>query len=401
MSRRSFIAVMMFITLLPALFAGGGFEHPDRGFIATNPRQVAMGGAGVATADAEEAFFQNPAALGAGKFSLNLPSAVISLYHIQNLYDRGLLLRAPELLMDYFSDFTVEQEVADDYVASIPAGDGHLGTIDVSTSFTAGAFGMGLFIQEDLLFKNSNGSDDFDFVVEQNVALPIGLGFSIPIVRDQFSLDIGAVVRPTYLAYTEKIITLTESFLENIKLAAGWAIPIDVGLDLNFPAGIRLSTVVRNLNSTYTMQEYSEMGLWVNEMLGLVGQEGPYHDEGETATKTGPSYLTLPWSWDAGLGWEPQGNGLFKPVVAIDITDINTMIENANSGSVDIMNHLRAGMELKLLSVLNLRAGYAQQRASVGAGLDLAIARVDLAYVFPESDGAGNDVMSVRVSIGW
>ena len=38
MSRRYFIAVMMFVTLLPALFAGGGFEHPDRGFIATNPR---------------------------------------------------------------------------------------------------------------------------------------------------------------------------------------------------------------------------------------------------------------------------------------------------------------------------------------------------------------------------
>jgi hypothetical protein len=140
------------------------------------------------------------------------------------------------------------------------------------------------------------------------------------------------------------------------------------------------------------------MGLWVNEMMELVGQEGPYSGDG---TKTGPSYRTLPWSWDVGLGWEPRGNGLFKPVVAVDLADINTMIENANSGSVDIMEHLRAGIELKLLSVINLRAGYAQQRASVGAGVDLAIARVDLAYVFPESEGAGNDVMSVRVSIGW
>jgi hypothetical protein len=389
----------MFVTLIPAIFANGGFEDPGRGFMVTNPRQIAMGGAGVATADAEQAFFQNPAALGAGKFSLNLPSATISLYHIQNLHDRGLLIRAPELLMDYFSDFSVEEGVANDYVASIPAGDGHLGTIDIATSFTAGAFGMGLFIQEDLLFKDSNnGEDNFKFVVEQNIALPIGLGFRLPIIRDQFSLDIGAVVRPTYLAYTEKISNLTESFLEIIQLAAGWAIPIDVGLDLNFPAGIRVSTVVRNLNATYTMHEYSEMGLWVNEMMELVGQEGPYSGDG---TKTGPSYRTLPWSWDVGLGWEPRGNGLFKPVVAVDLADINTMIENANSGSVDIMEHLRAGIELKLLSVINLRAGYAQQRASVGAGVDLAIARVDLAYVFPESEGAGNDVMSVRVSIGW
>jgi hypothetical protein len=44
------------------------------------------------------------------------------------------------------------------------------------------------------------------------------------------------------------------------QLAAGWALPIDVGVNFNLPVGFRISAVARDINGKYTMQNYPENG---------------------------------------------------------------------------------------------------------------------------------------------
>ena len=66
------------------------------------------------------------------------------------------------------------------------------------------------------------------------------------------------------------------SLMSGVQLAAGWALPIDVGVNFNLPVGFRVSAVARDINGKYTMQNYPEMGMWVNDLYEFIGLEPEY-----------------------------------------------------------------------------------------------------------------------------
>ena len=285
-------------------------------------------------------------------------------------------------------------------------------TTDVGFSFTGGGFGLVVNVQEQLHTTSTDGQLANDkFIAELNVAAPFGLGFRLNLVPDVLSIDIGATAKFVYKAYTEKIgapqlITILNSddpayaFMSETALAAGWAVPIDIGANINLPIGLRLSAVARNINAKYTMQDYSELGGWLNEMTEMAGMEPIYTDQAPASTTTAAPEYIIPWTLDVGFGWMPYIGSALRPSLAVDLTDVLGVIENPDT----VWNNLTAGAEIKLLSMLDIRGGINKGYYSVGVGLDLLVIHVDASYYWREFGvDIGDkpaDALTIRVNLG-
>lgn len=363
------------------------FYYPELSVRPISARVEAMGGAGLAIASPQDALFLNPAILGSRIFSLSLPTVSVTLFNPLAIIDSGII-----------EDIQAEEDVetiAMNYMELVTAGRGEVLTTDIRTSVTVGGFGAGWHIQEQLHTLSSDGSLASDtLIAEVNATAVLGYGYRISIAPNRFSLDLGVSVRPTYKAFSSQVganeaLALVDeedplaTVLETTKLAAGWAVPFDIGLQLNMPFGLRTSLVVRNLNGTYTMQNYPEAGLWVNEMAEMVGAD-PVYTDADTTNNTITSFEhVVPWSLDIGFGWKPllgSLNKMVSPALAVDVVDLLSLAEDTEH----FWNYLRAGLEVKLVSMVDLRAGLNNGYLSLGAGLDVLVIHVDASYYWRE-----------------
>ena len=370
-------------------------------------RTEGMGGAGVATAKATDSLFMNPATLAHGKFSLNMPSVSLTVFNVLDILNSDI----PQIIETGGDDMPLN--LAMEFLNKIvTAGRGEILTTDVGVSFTGGGFGLGVNVQEQLHTISSDGSLTNDKIIaEVNVAAPIGLGFRFNLVPDAISLDVGASVKFVYRAYTQKIgaVQLTslvesddpmQSLMENTLVTAGWALPIDIGVNLNLPVGLRVSAVARNINGNYNMKDYTELGGWLNEMTSLAGMD-PIYQDNAPATDIGAEYaVQVPWTLDAGFGWAPYIGKALQPSLAVDLSDVLGVID----GSKKLLDNASAGVELKLLSFLTARAGINKGYYSVGVGLDLLIAHLDVSYFVREFGvEIGDkrvDALTIRFNLG-
>ncbi len=416
MKKKLILSILIVGLVASSLFATTFFEdeeffYPNITFSPISARTEAMGGAGLATAAGADAFFMNPANLGSRRFSLNLPSVSVTLFNPKKIIDTGI----PKDLVD--GEELDPASAALDFLTTLNRGKGDVLTTDIATSFTGGGFGIGLQIQEQL--HNFDKGTDTVLFAELNVGASIGFGFRLDFIPRILSVDVGATVRPTYKAYTEGIgapglISLftdeesgdpAQELMGEYALAAGYAIPFDVGVNVNLPVGFRLSTVARNLNGAYTMTKYDKTGDWINEMgdtLGF-GSEVYEGDAGDTAEFE----VTVPWSLDVGLGWVPEFGGfgkLVRPSFALDFVDVVGMFEAMQTDENAYWNHLRAGAEVKLLSMVDVRAGFNRGALSLGVGLDLLVIHLDASYYWREKGvEIGDkpvDALTIRFNLG-
>jgi hypothetical protein len=69
------------------------------------------------------------------------------------------------------------------------------------------------------------------------------------------------------------------------------------------------------------------------------------------------------------------------------------------------MTHLKAGAEVKLFSMLDVRAGLNQGYITIGAGVDLFVIRLEAAYYRQEFgvqlDDKPVDALTIRANIGF
>ncbi len=385
----------------PALFYG------DQTFVPTSVRSEGMGGSGIAASRGMETMYLNPANLAGQKFSLSLPSISVTAYNVQNIIDQGIIQDA--------IDGNASESTAIDYLETIEASKGELLTTDIMAGFAGGGFGMTFNFQEKL--HNIDTGADTNVIAEINASAGVGIGFNIPLIRDMLTIDAGAVVRPTYTAYTQKIgaqsiidaafgedSDVLQSILGNNELAAGYAIPVDVGVNINGPIGMKLSAVARNLNGNYTMNRYAEAGTWVNEMAEMAGAEAVY--EGTSTDPVGYT-IEVPWTLDLGFGWVvPLGgfSGIMRPTLSVDLVDVVALSEESAANPDAVWDHLVAGAEVKLLSMLDARVGLNKGYISVGAGVDLLLFHIDAAYYWREFGvNIGDrpiDALTVRFNLG-
>lgn len=401
---------ILLFTLIMILAVGMGFASEV--FRPTSARIEAMGGAGIATAAGADALFMNPANLGSGTFSVNLPSISLTLFNPKAIIDSGII---EEIQAGGPDPALVAASVATKYLDIVKAGKGDILTTDIAASFTGGGLGFGVQLQEQLHTTSSDGSFGADKVIaEFNLAGTVGLGFRLDLIPGVMSLDAGASARFTYRAYTNEVglssaINLAQSgddigyaLMRDTMLAAGWGIPIDAGVNVNLPFGLRASAVARNLNGVFTMQDYSELGAWVNEMAELAESEPVYADSDPQATVT-PFTYEIPWTLDVGIGWTPNLgalSSLLRPSLAIDLVDFLGYLDNTD----DLWSRLNVGAEVRVLNLVDVRAGLNKGYKSVGVGLDLLLVHIDASYYWREYGvEIGDkpiDALTVRVNIG-
>ena len=163
---------------------------------------------------------------------------------------------------------------------------------------------------------------------------------------------------------------------------------------------------MRNINGTYTMRDYSEAGTWVNEMLEFVSQETISIPVVVLNLQLRKRLLSQSHTILDLVGLPNLGplSGILRPSIAIDLVDVETLALEMEDNEQAIWDHLRAGAEVKVLSMLDIRAGINKGYMSVGAGFDLLVVHVDAAYYWRETGlnigDAPMDALSIRFNLG-
>ncbi len=344
-----------------------------------------MGTTGVAVTGRSDTFYVNPAALASRRFELSVPSVQATVYHLYDAIKGGGDLFSLGSLVNMAS--------------GIQDGYGRLMDLDAGLSFTAGGFGLGI---NTTIGINTFGEDgqyglEADLFGEVRAAISLGYGYRFQLPLD-FSIDVGAMVRFSYLAYTDiigaDIVSNPDdvtNVLQTTPIMAGFSIPIDLGLNVNMPYGFSLGVVARNLNGRFYMTGFDGYEEFLKDPLGGKSSSDKFSFNSD-------------WSLDAGIGWS-LNTWYASPTIAIDFRDIVGMCVDKDFTFRDFMYHLNIGAEVRLLSFLDIRGGLSQGYWSLGLGLDLWAFKVDVAYFrqeFGQTAGEyGLDGFTVRINIGY
>ena len=376
--------------------ADGTYSAMVEPFQPLTARALAMGGAGVAVTGRSDTFYINPASLASRRFQLSIPSAQVTLYHVYDLLETGVV-------EDLINGGDPMDSVGD-ILESIDAGKGKIADVDAGLSFTAGGFGLGINARASVLtYGNNVGALNAKVIGKVNAAASIGYGYRFNLPAD-FSIDLGVMVRFNYLAYTEKVgaekvqeVMGNEdpdimSIFAGIPVMAGFSIPIDVGLNLNMPYGFSLGVVARNLNGKYHMTGFDNYEKFLQDPFG------------GKVIKDNKFTFDSDWSLDAGIGWS-FNRWYFSPTIAVDVRDIVGLAQTKNVDFRDFMYHLNIGAEIRLLSFLDVRGGLSQGYWTLGVGIDLWAIKMDIAYFSQEfGDRVGDnglDGLTIRFNIGF
>lgn len=430
--KKILVAILVFSVVCASVFAvaptpvGPGVGDSDEyygvvgnEFSPMSVRGMGMGNAGIAVAGRSDSFFMNPAALASRRFQLSLPSVGVTVYNPQQILSSGLI----DDIQNAQGDQSKYAAAAQKYLSFLSLqGYNETLTTDLAVSFTAGGFGLGVQAQEKLHSYNpDNKTTSTQLIAEVNAAATLGFGFRINIVKNKFSIDLGVAARFNYRAYSSAIgaddliknfLPTTSSgsssnpldtILKETPLMAGWAVPIDAGININMPFGFTASVVAKNMNGNFNMTAYNGISNWTQELFKTpLTSDGSVGDSETVAFK-----MKTPWSLNAGIGWAPSFGkvGKFiKPTLAVDFVDIVGLAQGGFDAE-NLLTHMNLGAELRLLSFIDVRAGLNKGYMSVGLGVDLWVLRVEAAYYWQEfgsqlGDYAA-DALTIRVNIGY
>nr|WP_321305101.1 hypothetical protein [uncultured Sphaerochaeta sp.] len=380
-------------------------------FVGTSVRVLGMGGAGLGVKGYHDSFLINPANLTKSGFKFSLPSVTVTAYSPKAILESGAI--------EEFEEGTDESMVsgAQKFLATIKKGYGDVLTTDVSTTLTIGSFGLSLQAQERLMsYKTGADMLSTNLIAQVTTAATAGLGFRIGLVPDKISIDLGVTAQAVYKAYykAQSASSITDmmaddnadpavKFINETPIVAGYALPISAGVNVNLPAGLRLSAAAKNFNGNYTMNTYYSVNDWAEEVLGDRITDDA---DGSGATNTIEDEWTIESDWrlDAGLTWAPNIGSLIRPVLAVDVVDVMSMSGlQGDDLTRAFYEQTRLGASVRLLSILDVRGGISQGYKSIGAGFDLLIFHIDAAYYVQEYGASIGDkpidALSLRFSL--
>lgn len=374
-------------------------------FMGTSTRVLGMGGAGLGVTGYYDSFFMNPANLGSGGLKISFPAITVTAFNPRAILESGMFdaIEAGEPV-----------SAAQDFLGVISRNYGDVLTTDVSFVLGLGNFGLGLEAQERLMsYKTGADLTSTNLVAQVTLAATAGLGFRINAIPNAMSIDLGVSGKAIYKMYLEKqsASSITDmlddedadpadSYLNDVPLIAGYSFPVNLGMNLNFPLGLTLSAVARNLYGTYYMTTYQSINDWSLEVLG-----SSLVDDTNTDPFTKETFTTdAGWRLDGGLTWAPKLGALLKPIVSVDVVDVMGLADLSDAelySAFFARTHL--GASVRLLSILDLRYGLSQGYQSFGVGFDLLVFHLDAAYYTMEyGEQVGDkpiDAVSLRFSL--
>lgn len=361
----------------------------------TSPRRLAMGNAGLAAVNGSDSLFYNPAGLADRKVVVQLPSVAFTLYHPYGMIQNGVI---DDIKNMQAGDEDAKTDLALHLKKALGNNYTKIADVDASVGFSAGGFGLAVNVKDTVHSYRVSSSDGgvFDSL---NASIALGYGQRISIASN-LSIDLGAAVRFNYLAYSGPV-SLTEvldkmenpeELLNQTPIMAGYSIPVDIGVGLNLPLNFKLAVVARNINGKMHMNSYENYEDALQNPLGA-------------SAKSESFTFDTDFSLDAGFAWSLK-NSFFSPTIAVDVVDTIGIFKNKNGFEMrDLMSHLSAGAEVRVLYVLDVRGGFNQGYWTLGAGLDLWAIKMDVAYFWQElgkTAGANPvDGLTVKFNIGW
>ncbi|MEA4866408.1 MAG: hypothetical protein VB088_13555 [Sphaerochaeta sp.] len=386
------------------------YKQAAEPFVGTSVRILGMGGAGLGVKGYHDNFLYNPANLVGSGFNFSFPSVTVTAYNPKAILESGAI--------EEFEKGTDAGMVAgaQKILNVFEIGPGDVLTTDVSTTITIGSFGLSLQAQERLMsFTPSADPLGTKLIAQLTTAVTAGFGFRIPIASS-ISIDLGISAQAVYKAYLAEMSasSITDmigddgsnfaaEFLDKTPLMAGYALPLSAGINFNFPFGLTLSTVAKNINGNYTMSTYNSANDWAEEVLGQRLSEDSDSTPG-SSTIDEEWTIETPWRLDAGLTWEPNIGSLIRPTIAVDVVDVMSMSgKTGDDFTRAFFEQTRLGASVRLLSLLDFRYGLNKGYQSIGVGFDLLIFHIDAAYYTQEYGSSigekSIDALSLRFSL--
>lgn len=412
MQNKRFIITLLLIFMLSSLFAIDLPTVTGKTFEPMSIRSMAMGGTGIAKGGRTDAYWLNPASLGDWEGQLSLPYLSLTVFN------------ANRLLKDGFFSYLGKGDMANagvKFVDSIKSGYQDLARLDTGITFNIAGFGIGVNMQLKMSTLGP-GSVGSTVVAESNLVGSLGYGHKVEI-SDDLSISLGITTRFHYKAYTIPNIStgiaggitasnllglfndpsfFMSTLISSIPVAGGFSIPIDFGMSLTLPLDFYFGMAIRNINANFkNMQTYNGFSSLFYSLTGqTIGDKS-------TAESLNRFSYSVPWSLDFGFAWEPKEKGFFyyiRPSITFDFVDTVSFITNSLTFE-SFVSHLKMGIELRMLKVLDLRAGINQGYPSLGIGFDLFAFRCDVIYAIYEYGSVIGekplDALTIRFNIGF
>lgn len=401
--------------------------------------RAAMGSAGLGVTGFYDSFLYNPANISQDGFKLLLPTLHLTINNVQRLVSPtdssgnakdGII----ELVKQYQQATTDDEKnqatgaLANLFLDSLNYGYGEVLSTNVRTGLKFRNLAINLDVQDKLLSYNPGADMTTTSVIDQaDISASVTIGGTIPIVEDKLSIDLGASVAFNYRAYSSVIDSdailglvsdmqsgndVSTTLMTKIPLAAGYAIPVTVGANLNMPIGFTLSAVGRNFNGNYDYVVYNNVNSFLKYdsiLKGITGNQN--YDSAVEPVEASKYSQNSDWALDLGLTWQPEFMSFIKPVIAFDVKNCYGLISDAIAGekpsselTSDLLSSLNVGAQITLLNFLDVRAGLSQGYKSVGVGLDIPVLlHMDVAYYWREYGEilgqSPSDALSIRFSV--
>lgn len=405
-SLKKLIAITLLITIaVSSVFAAEAFTPSSdvayklvaNPYRKTSARMLSMGGAGIALRSNQDALYVNPASLGEKGLVWNVPNMAVTLYNARDLIATGIIDNASNI-----------QDNAGEYADAViniykKTGYNNIMTMDAGVGAKLGRLALASDVQFNMLtYTPSTGVLDMSVIPQVDVVFSAGLGLRF--FRDSaINFDIGAAVRVNAKAYYEKVDAnyvlsninnmnqIMTELTDDKPVMVAYSIPVDLGFNLNLPAGFTFSTVARNINGNFKAQVYDSI-----------------KDTADNAYKVLNGNVTIesPMTVDFGFGWKPKYglSWLANPNLAIDLVDLVGLVSDFSFSG--IFAHMKAGIEVELLRLLELRAGLNQGYVSIGAGVNLMnLIHLEASYYRLEFGekllDKPVDALTVRMNLFW
>ena len=400
--KKTIICILVVLLICFAAFADkiDKVEYPELtnefAFHPSMARYDAMGASGLASPTKLDSFYANPANLAIKRgLGLAVPSVSMTVYNIQRLIADPEAMEIVNKIADKTASDEDKINLATKYLGNLGSGRNAIAKIDLGLGLQLGSFGLGTNVQIKLHTINKGASiASLNIIPEVNVAQTIALGLKI-IDTNAISLSLGASVHGVYKAYFKAIggntaisfinnsDQIKETLLWDTPVMGGWAVPFDAGVTLGFADdSILISATANNLNGVYHMQSFAGAGYLVNSFSAGAIPDQPEENPGESVKFD----VRTPWELNFGFAFAPDWK-ILRPAVTADLVDMLDMIQNFDKDTFraeDLLLHLNLGAELELARFLTARVGVNRGYMSVGASVNLLLARVDLAYGWQE-----------------
>ena len=357
--------------------------------------------------------YNNPASLGAGKFTLQIPAVIVTGFNVAEIVESEDSARAVSNISNFnFENITEDLlALAMNFITSIGSKNSSLFGSDVSLGFTAGKVGIGVDVSA-VLRSMPEGDQPTQSLLHTvlvptvNASLTFAMGFRLAEHNTSY-FDFGVSVhyqRKIFTHYSANDVVDNQDDLgqlldlETMNMHAGWAVPVDLGIVWGINDGkFQLGLSMNNINGNFTMNQYSGV-------KNAAKLENPAESAEEYK-------FEIPFELNFSMVIDP-GWKVMNPVISLTMDDLTGLAKVMQDTGFDsaavkeaVLMRATARLSLRLLKILNVSAAFSRGYLGGAAQLDLWGTTVEVKYNYIDmSDIYGQkpvDSLSLMVRLGF